>query len=87
MTYSNTKYVARSGRAECHDQKARRDHLCGDHFAHLQAVIIDIGRGDVAAVENIKPQRLRRLRLLLGAGRRETAGHECRRGRQDGGRD
>src|SRR6266436_6688234 len=74
------------GSARVNDQEAGRDHVCVGHFARLQAVCIDIGRGDDAAVENIETQRLRGLRLLrlLGAGRRETEGHE-HSGRQNGG--
>jgi hypothetical protein len=40
------------------------------------AVLLDAGRGDFAAVENIETQRLWGLRLLLGVGRRETEGHD-----------
>src|SRR5262249_26941219 len=72
--------------ARVNDQEARRDHFRVGHFARLQAVRLDAGRGDYAAIENIEAQRLRGLRLLklLGGGRRETEGDE-HSGRQDAG--
>jgi hypothetical protein len=54
------------------DQEAGCDHSCVGHLVHLESVIVDVWRGNDAAVENVETERLWGLRLLLGVGGRET---------------
>src|SRR5215475_12620311 len=46
--------VPHHGSARMDDEEAGRDHLRTGHFAWLEAVVLDRGRGDPATIENVE---------------------------------
>jgi hypothetical protein len=76
--------VPHQGSTRVSDQEAGRDHSCVGYLVRLEAIVVDVGGRNDAAVENIEAQRLRGLRLLLRVGQWRTEGRE-HSGRQHGG--